>query len=203
VTGVMTAAPIALPESRAKRLKAATHATHDRLDLKVMDAAPFATREGYARFLRMQWAFHAEIAGLYGDARLQVLLPGLAGRQRLALIGVDLADLGQALPEQAEPPRFPVGAGVSLPEALGWLYVAEGSNIGAALLRKEAAKLGMSDDLGARHLAPGPGGPAAHWRDFTGALDAVALGEPQEERVLAGAQEAFARVHLLVDRHLG
>ncbi len=189
--------------SRAKRLKAATHVVHDRLDRTVMEAASFRDLEGYGRFVQMQWAFHREIAVLYGDARLQNLLPGLPGRQRLALIEADLADLGRDRPDNGGARNFAVNKAVSVPEALGWLYVAEGSNMGAALLRKDAAKLGLSDTFGARHLAPAAEGPAAHWRTFTSALDAVQLDEAQEQRVVAGASAAFAYVSRLAEVHLG
>jgi heme oxygenase len=88
------------------------------------------------------------------------------------------------------------------PEALGWLYVAEGSNLGAAFLLKEAAKLGLSESFGARHLADAPEGRGLHWRRFTAALDAVALSASEEARAIASANDAFARVRALVDRFL-
>ena len=46
-----------------------------------------------------------------------------------------LADLGLAPPEGMGPPA---AEGVALPEALGWLYVVEGSNLGGAFLLKAA-----------------------------------------------------------------
>jgi len=189
--------------SRARRLKAETEEIHDRLDRSIMAAASFTSLEGYARFLRVQYLFHRDIAALYEDAGLQALFPGLAQRQRLALIEADLADLESPLPEGEGALSFAPGEVVDMPTALGWLYVAEGSNMGAALLRKEAAKLGLSDDRGARHLAPTPEGPAAHWRAFTAMLDAVPLSAEEEGRAVAGARAAFARVQSHADACLG
>lgn len=181
--------------SRSKRLKAATHETHDRLDKSIMAGEPFASRERYGLFLRMQHAFHRDIDALYSDAALDALLPDLQGRRRLGLIEQDLADLGaQALAFDA-PPAFAPGAAVELPVALGWLYVAEGSNMGAAFLLKWAKeKLGLSEEFGARHLAGAPEGRGLHWRTFTAALDAVPLSGEDEARVIAGAEAAFRRV---------
>lgn len=192
-----------LEPSRAKRLKASTHETHDRLDTSIMAAASFATVEGYGRFVTVQYLFHRDIDALYDDATLQVLLPGLTERRRLPLIAADLADLELPLPEDETALAFPQGDVVDIPAALGWLYVAEGSNMGAALLRKEAAKMGLSDGHGARHLAPAPGGPAAHWRAFTAALDAAELTAEEEARAVAGANAAFSRVQALVDARIG
>jgi len=192
-----------LDPSRARRLKALTHDVHDALDKSVMSAASFASIEGYGRFVQMQWAFHSDIDTLYDNAALQAVLPRLKDRRRLALIEADLADLGLEAPDTAGGPSFAKGKKVDLPTALGWLYVAEGSNMGAALLRKQAARLGLSDGRGARHLAPAEAGPAAHWRVFTAALDRVELSDEEEARVTRGAQAAFARVQALAHACLG
>ena len=186
------------PLPRSKRLKAHTSSTHESLDQRIMAGHPFATRVNFAKFLNVQYLFNRDIDALYGDARLQALFPGLAKRRSTGLIETDLADLGLQPPQPAEPPAITADA-VDVPAALGWLYVSEGSNLGAAVLRKEAAKLGLSDDHGARHLAPAADGPAAHWRLFTAALDAIDLTQAEEERAIAGAQAAFARVYRYAD----
>lgn len=190
--------PVSPP--RSKRLKAATHATHERLDKEIMGHEPFASRERYGLFLKVQQAFHRDIDALYDDASLDALLPDLGGRRRLPLIGRDLADLGlEALAPDA-PPAFGAGVAADLPRALGWLYVAEGSNMGAAFLLKWAKeKLDLSESFGARHLAGAPEGRGLHWRSFTAALDAVALSDEDEARVIAGAEAGFRRVLGLVD----
>ncbi|WP_312146393.1 biliverdin-producing heme oxygenase [Brevundimonas sp.] len=187
---------------RSKRLKALTHEIHDRLDKSIMEASSFDSLEGYGRFAGVQWTFHRDIDALYDDAGVITLLPGLAERRRMDLIAIDLADIGLATPLIETPPVFLPDQPTDTATALGWLYVAEGSNLGAALLRKEAAKLGLSDIHGARHLAPSGGGPAAHWRVFTAALDAAVLTSAEEDRAVAGAKAAFARVQALANAAL-
>jgi heme oxygenase len=183
--------------SRSKRLKAATSTTHERLDRSIMDSEPFAARDRYGRFVQVQHAFHKDIDSLYDEPMLDALLPDLQARRRLRLIEQDLSDLGMEAPTGG-PPAFASGASVDLPTALGWLYVAEGSNLGAAILLKQAAKLGLSEDFGARHLAGAPEGRGLHWRTFTAALDQAELSDADEARVIAGAEAAFRRVHGLV-----
>ena len=189
--------------SRAKRLKEATRATHDRLDKTIMAHKPFESRERYGLFVKVQHQFHREIDALYANPALDKLLPDLAGRRRLHLIEQDLADLGLAIPESETSPVFASNADADLPTALGWLYVAEGSNLGAAFLIKEAKKLGLSETLGARHLAAAPEGRGLHWKTFTAALDNVRLTGPEEERVMTGGQVAFTRVHGFVNALYG
>ena len=191
------------PVSRSKRLKAATSETHDRLDKAIMAGEPFSGRERYGLFVKVQHAFHREIDALYDDPALDALLPDLKGRRRFLQIGQDLADLGLAVPAYGGDPVFRPGAPLDLPTALGWLYVAEGSNLGAAFLLKDAQKLGLSEEFGARHLAGAPEGRGLHWRTFTAALDAVPLTQEGEARVVAGAEAAFRSVHGLVGEMFG
>ncbi|MGQ4274033.1 biliverdin-producing heme oxygenase [Terrihabitans sp. B22-R8] len=182
---------------RSKQLKADTHSTHEHLDSSIMAGRPFASVENYGLFLKVQHGFHRDIDALYSNPELDKLLPDLPGRRRLGLIEQDLADLGIPAPEAERAPVF--GDAADIPTALGWLYVAEGSNLGAAFLLKEAVKLGLSEERGARHLAGAPEGRGRHWKTFTAALDALDLDEVGEQRVRDGAIAAFQRVQSLVD----
>lgn len=198
---VNTAEPLAGEQSRAKRLKAVTSSVHDGVDRSIMSSASFASIERYKHFLAIQYLFHRDVAALYADGRLQAAFPDLVQRCRLPLVMADMEDLGVPTPDGGSP-TFIAEDPLDIGSALGWLYVAEGSNMGAALLRKEAQKLGLTDDLGARHLAPAPEGPAPHWRAFTAALDGIALTDDEEKRAETGALEAFAQVQAHVDARL-
>jgi heme oxygenase len=184
--------------TRIQRLKAQTTGTHETLDTRIMGAEPFANRERYALFLDVQHRFHADVAPLYASVELNQMLPGLAERCRLEALRHDIADLG-GVPEQLGSTTGPLNPAT----ALGWLYVAEGSNLGAAFLRKEAAKLGLSDDFGARHLAGHADGRGLHWRNFVSAYNELELTEAEELEAAEGARAAFRRVHGLVDEIFG
>ncbi|MGN8000185.1 biliverdin-producing heme oxygenase [Sphingomonas sp. 22176] len=194
--------PATIEQSRAKRLKATTNAVHETLDQRIMAAEPFRDRDRYGRFLGVQYRFHRDIDALYRHPVLEAVLPDLAGRRRLDAIARDLGDLALPIPEDGDAPAFGAGP-IDLPTAFGWLYVAEGSNLGAAFLYKAAAALGLDASHGARHLAGHPDGRAGHWREFTAALDMLDLSEDEDARVIAGARAAFPRVHDLVGATLG
>lgn len=183
-------------QTRIQRLKASTDEAHKRLDAAIMAAQPFASRERYTLFLDVQYRFHADVAPLYHAPELGRLLPDLAARCRFEAIGRDIADLTGMQPSK---PEVETG-GLDLPAALGWLYVSEGSNLGAAFLIKEAAKLGLSEQFGARHLAGHPDGRGLHWRMFVDAFNRLDVSPGDEDRVVEGAQSAFRRVHSLVER---
>lgn len=185
-------------QSRAKRLKALTSNVHEGVDRSIMSSASFASIERYRQFLAVQYLFHRDVAALYADPRLQAVLPDLIARCRLPHVMADMVDMDVTVRDGGTP-MFVNDEPADLATALGWLYVAEGSTMGAALLRKEAQKLGLSDDHGARHLAPAAQGPAPHWRAFTAALDALILSDDEEKRANEGALDAFARVQAFVD----
>ncbi|OAE40559.1 biliverdin-producing heme oxygenase [Agrobacterium tumefaciens] len=197
------AAPVdQIEQSRVKRLKAATRDAHGGLDTFIMAAKPFESRENFGKFVETQYLFHRDLDVFFANETLDGLLPDLKGRRRLAMIEQDLADLGLAIPETGAA-RFTDETPFDLPQAMGWLYVVEGSNLGAAFLLKDAAKLGLTEEFGARHLAGAPEGRGLHWRTFTAAVDEISLTVEEEERVIAGAEAAFRAVHAYAQQRMG
>lgn len=177
------------------RLKTETAAQHERMHRLMERASPFASREAYVRFVGAQYVFQRDIENLFEQAPMQAAVPDLdnRGRQQQAL--ADLADLDAAAPDEDI-----ASAHVVMPEALGWLYVSEGSTLGAAFLFKEAQEqLGLSANFGARNLAAYPQGRAQAWRRFVAALDAV---DPADhDAVILGANAAYDRFGALLERH--
>lgn len=180
---------------RSQRLNQITHEPHSRLDNLVKSHDPFASRERFAHFVAAQHLFQYDLEKLYADAELARLIPGLAGRCRLEQTRLDLADLGRPLPQGDDAIRAkPMGVG----EALAWLFVSEGSKLGAAFLLKRMPALGLSETFGARHLGEPEGGRAQGWKSFVAVLDGVELDAEQERLAEAAAIAAFERftVHL-------
>ncbi len=179
--------PATIAASRHKRLSAATDELHEHMHLLVARAAPFTDLDRYRRFATVQYRFQAEIDPLYRRASLQSLIPDLATRSRRDAAAADLEDLGVPVPAVTNTPAL------SDHEALGWLFVSEGSRLGAAILSRHAEVLGLSATFGARYLAAAPEGRARYWQCFTEALDALDLGSMQEAQIEAGAIAAFER----------
>lgn len=179
----------------SKRLKLETHKAHQRVDDAIMALSPFANLEGYKRFLAVQYRFQQRTAPLYARNDLNTLLPNLPLRCRFDAITQDCLDLGLT-PDDIQSTDAPL-ADLPAAEAVGWLYVNEGSNLGAAFLLKYASQLGLTTQHGARHLAPSEDGRGLHWRQFTAQLDSLALSEAQKQQTLAGARNAFQFVEQL------
>ena len=147
------------PALRSQRLNQITHAPHAELDALVKSHAPFDSRESFARFVVAQYLFQSELQALYNDPQLIAIVPDLAERCRADQARRDLADLDTEVPA-----AVPGALGKpSLGEAMGWIFVSEGSKLGAAFLIKRAVALELSDSFGARHLGEPAGGRAEGW----------------------------------------
>ena len=109
---------------------------------------------------------------------------------------MDLKDLGLA------PQSSSIATDhVSFPQALGWIYVSEGSTLGAAFLFKAAqSQFGFSADFAARNLAAYPEGRAVVWKRFKQAMDDANFSQEQQDQVIEGAMQGFSRFgQLLAD----
>ncbi|MBV4492753.1 biliverdin-producing heme oxygenase [Pseudomonas oryzicola] len=177
------------PALRSQRLNQITHAPHAELDALVKSHAPFDSRDSFARFVVAQYLFQAELQALYNDPQLTAIVPDLAQRCRAEQARQDLADLDTDVPPAVPGALHNPGLG----EAMGWIFVSEGSKLGAAFLIKRAMALGLSDSFGARHLGEPAGGRAEGWKQFTRILDGLALSADDETAAERGAVAAFER----------
>jgi len=181
---------------RSQRLNQITHEPHSKLDALVKAHAPFETRVNFARFVVAQYLFQSELVSLYNDAELITIVPDLPARCRAEAAKADLSDLETEVPA-------PVAGAVKHPtkaEALGWLFVSEGSKLGAAFLIKRAIGMGLSETFGARHLGEPAGGRAEGWKRFVKTLDELEFNAQEEAEVDKGAIEAFNRFTVLLEQ---
>jgi len=186
-----------MSQTLSQRLKGETAAQHERMHQLMERAQPFASRERYASFVAAQYLFQRDVEHFFDLPQMKNLVADLDTRGRTQAALADLADLGAPAPAQTPV----VTAEVKLPEALGWLYVSEGSTLGAAFLLKEVGeKLGLDAHFGARNLAAYPDGRARAWKRFVEALDAPALAG-SHDAVVAGALQAYARFGDLLAHH--
>jgi heme oxygenase len=170
------------------RLKTETASEHQRMHQLMAQAEVFSSAQRYAQFTLSQYYFQLEIEQLFEHVDLAAVIPDLDIRGRAAAALADLQDL--AIQPQG---RARAADQLSLPQALGWLYVSEGSTLGAAVLFKQAQQhLGYDQNFAARNLAAYPEGRATVWKRFVVALDQAALDLEEQNLVIAGALQAYA-----------
>lgn len=163
------------------RLRAATHEDHQRLEARIDILGRIETRAGRRRLVE-------GFSGLHADAEAALspwlaALPGLDfdARRRSAHLTRDLAAVGGAAP-----PPEPIAVG-GLGEALGLMYVLEGSSLGGRVIRRQVIARG-EDMTGLSFLDPYGEAVGERWRSFLAVLGAHA---DDTEAMVAGAQGGF------------
>lgn len=174
-------------------LREKTKSIHDRTDHKIMSMGIFSSLDGYRIFLLSQYVFLRDMTNIYENEMLRNLLPDLETRNRFPWVEADMRDLGLAAPIAHRGNVIPFNPSV----AVGWLYVAEGSKLGANILSKMAMSLGLTESFGARHLAPAPEGRGLSWKTFKAAIDSADL---DRAICVSAAEEAFARFSSCLDQ---
>ncbi|WP_445115688.1 biliverdin-producing heme oxygenase [Acinetobacter sp. WZC-1] len=179
----------------SQRLKTETVHEHDRMEQLMDQAHVFDSKASYAQFTLSQYYFQRDVEHLYQYPEIASIIPDVDMRGRSQLALQDLADLGVA-PRNTEIATEQVDC----LQALGWIYVSEGSTLGAAFLFKEAqSRLGLSAESGARNLAAYPEGRMRVWKRFKQALDDAGFNQQQQDQVLEGAMQGFARFGQLLE----
>ncbi|WP_317215042.1 biliverdin-producing heme oxygenase [Gluconobacter sp. GP1] len=174
-------------------LREKTKSIHDRTDHKIMSMGIFSSLDGYRIFLLSQYVFLRDMTNIYENEMLRNLLPDLETRNRFPWVEADMRDLGLAAPMAHRGNVIPFNPSV----AVGWLYVAEGSKLGANILSKMAMSLGLTESFGARHLAPAPEGRGLSWKTFKAAIDSADL---DRAMCVSAAEEAFGRFSSCLDQ---
>ena len=162
-------------------LRQQTAAAHAELDATV---GQFESLESYRRYCRAMLRFRGPLE------RAVVSLVSKTDEQWSFIpisdhLRADLNDLGG--PAYREP--LSSSCQLDAKRLPGALYVLEGSSLGAQLLVKRAALLGLSAHHGARHLAQQTGDPK-RWPAFVKTLERHGTEHPEE--AVRGALDAFA-----------
>ncbi len=174
-------------------LRQATGEAHARLDADIrLDERirnPHERRDLVARFHR----FHAGAEALFAATLAQVDGLDLPGRAKTARLAADLDALG-ARPSSLDP-RPP---NATRSEALGWLYVVEGSTLGGRVIDRTLLSTGV-DRTGLSFLDPYGSAVGERWREVIHVLEReVASGQLKQEEILTGARAAFAYAYLVL-----
>jgi heme oxygenase len=178
----------ATAETLHQRLRAATRTLHDAVEGGVDMAAALSSVAAYCRLLRDLWRLHAGYEACLAGQPWAELGIDYDSRRRAPLLRADLAALGDSAGLGQ-----PVAVSVTgLHDALGCLYVLEGSTLGnQVLLRAAEAALGLGPDTGARFLHGYGAETGAQWRRLTQALDGIPAAGPAAEAIEAGARRTF------------
>lgn len=173
-----------------KRIKAATQVYHDQTEqLSSRPVAEF-TLSDYQQFLRVNHLFHGSVEQALANALPESLREPLrwSERRKALRIQQDLDELGAEY-NASEWLSLPLG---SVPEALGAMYVAEGSTLGGIMMKKlwqGHPVIGACSSfafLGCYGSQTG-----TYWKSFMSLLEATLDHPDEQEAAILSAQSTF------------
>lgn len=167
-------------------LRAATHHLHEALDLRLDLPDRLIDLSARRAIVRRFEGFQGGLEAALGDHLDRVSDLQLGRRRRAHRFAGDLAVLGR--PDLAPAPVCPIPHATSKGEALGLLYVGEGSTLGGKAITKALAARGASL-RGLGFLDPYGDDTGSMWRGFLAVLEREAAARP--DRIVAGAVMGF------------
>jgi heme oxygenase len=182
-----------------RRLRESTQDDHQRLESRLDILARIATTEGRRALVERFHGLHAETESAVEPWLAEV--PGLEfeARRRSVQLSADLHALGGAPSSRPAPAVVVAGVG----EALGRMYVLEGSTLGGRVIRRAAEAHG-GGMRGLSFLDPYGERVGERWRTFLAVVDRQARSPADVESMVAGAVAGFrlAEVHLCGEAEL-
>ncbi len=175
-------------------LRDGTASLHERVERTVDIPAHLGSMPAYigllARFLGFYAPLEDRLAGVGGYESVGL---DIAARRKAHLIRDDLRALGH----EAAPPvctALPVVA--TFADALGCLYVLEGSTLGGQFIRREAAaRLGLTPDRGCAFFTGYGERTRAMWKAFGAAVAMHTDAHPGDQgAIVASATDTFTRL---------
>lgn len=179
-----------------------TDHSHELAARSFLAAEPFRSASRYRRYLLAQYAFYADVLPLASALDRRTPISITRFHSRYEALTMDMQDIGVCFPEAAASSTIDGTSAISLPEALGWFFVAERLSRALSAMLGAVSKLGFTVAFGARHLSFSRLDRANSWCRFRYALNSVKL--TGSERLLAanGAGSAYDQVLDLIDTHL-
>ena len=173
-----------------QRIKAATQPYHDQTEQLPTRSVGEFTLADYQDFLLTSWLFHRSLEHTLADFLPDALKEKLQwpDRQKTPRLEQDLDELGADYRSLSSLP-YKVR---TVPEALGAMYVAEGSTLGGMMMKKQweghptISKHSSFAFLGCYGKHTG-----ARWKSFIEVLEASVSRPMDEEVAIASAQSTF------------
>lgn len=178
----------------ARLLRQHTRETHERVEASIGLLDPELTADSLRDRLARLAGFWAGAERAVDDwaSKHAVAAEQLhwSRRRRVEILRDDLARLGMSRHAIAVLPVTATGPCTDA-EVLGWLYVAEGSTLGGAVIDRRLAP--GSPMARVRALRPYSEGPAPMWREYLGYLrDWVGDDAERRDAVVTAGQASFA-----------
>lgn len=128
---------------------------------------------------------------------LDIVFPEHTQRKMSQLIEEDLQSIGDVLPDDiiSKDYTLPVEK-LSVPFALGFMYVMEGSKLGGKVIFKHIHRtLGFTESRGAKYISDYGAGTVRLWKEFLTGFSGYITENNSEDVAIEGAKYAFTSIY--------
>ena len=181
----------------SEELKLRTKERHQQLEVKIITAIKLIHhRNDYARLLQLFAGYFGSLEDLIEQTLSLNMMPDYPLRRKAAALQADLKSINTPLPGKIGSENLPIIEN-SL-QALGALYVMEGSTLGGRIITKMiAAKL---PDETAFSFFEGYGEKTIDmWTSFKTSIDAIGLTKEDRKIIVESANDTFYQFSLYFD----
>jgi len=180
-------------------IKEATHEAHQHLEkIVVKKLKAIRSNADYAGVLKYFYAYFSQLESSIAPFITDKILPDHRTRRTSAYLKADIEQLGESV---AELPGVAVPQINNVVEALGALYVMEGSIMGGPYIVQMLGKHGITHGLS---FFSGYGAETPKkWQSFTSVLNVQATDVKAEQAAILTANETFRRFSEAFDAPVG
>lgn len=174
-------------------LRAATARLHEAVEADAAVEGRLRDPERRAAMVADLLSFHRTAEAVVAPWSAMVAAEGLRPVSRTDALRAALAVMARDAP-----PPVTGRAATSLGEAMGWLYVVEGSMLGGRVMQKAMIRDGI-DQRGLCFLDAWGADTAARWRELIAAIEsACESGRAAGADIIRGGVDAFSLAHRLL-----
>lgn len=183
----------------SNRLKIETRHNHHELEKKLVGSIKLIrNKEDYTRILNLFYSFFGGLEALI-DTHIDIsVLADYPNRRKTAALAEDIKQLGSILPSLASGDALPPIQ--NHPQALGALYVIEGSTLGGKIISKMVGQqLGITNDAGLSFFKGYGEQTDEMWQSFKQTIDSPAE-SGDHNIIIQSANDTFVQFSNWFDR---
>lgn len=188
----MIESPTTSKESFFKELREKTALYHTKLEETELSKAILKddlSKEEYIDYLKAMYAFEKPFEAVYFPL-LADYFSDIDKRKRAELIEKDIQVLGGSVAD-LELETFNT-SDITLPEAIGAMYVMQGSSLGGRVILKHVNKhLGLEAENGASYFHGFGAETGRFWTTFLDEMWTLTAENPDQDKIIGGAVETF------------
>lgn len=189
-----------MSELLSEQLKQLTKRNHQQLEkLLIPHLRSISTKEEYVKLLQIFYGFFGALEKKIKQYISKEQLPDYTERRKTESIANDIKIMAGTIPEKAKEPELPEIKDNL--QALGALYVIEGSTLGGKIISQMMVKqLNLPDNKGVSFFSGYGSDTERMWNSFKKMLDNQCKNSAEADLIIKAANDTFLQFKLWIEK---